>query len=91
MPELLSVCFARNFDHAIAPCVVRQALDVDTQRRQRSHVTGKRIPVRVRGTSHIMVGSVRNLAAHCPIRRAGQKTARIAQKLQRGDAIHAGD
>lgn len=41
--------------------------------------------------SHIMVGAVRNLAAHCPTRRAGQQTARIARKLQRGDAIYEGD
>lgn len=40
--------------------------------------------------SHIMVGAVRNLAAHCPTRRAGQQTARIAKKLQRGEAIYEG-
>ena len=35
----------------------------------------------------ILVGAVRNLAAHCPTRRAGQQTARIALRLHRGDAI----
>ena len=35
----------------------------------------------------ILVGVVRNLAAHCPTRRAGQQTARIALKLQRGERI----
>ena len=35
----------------------------------------------------ILVGAVRNLAAHCPTRRAGQQTAQIALRLHRGDAI----
>lgn len=35
----------------------------------------------------ILVGAVRNLAAHCPTRRAGQQTANIALRLNRGDAI----
>jgi len=39
---------------------------------------------------NIMVGVVRNLAAHCPTRRAGQQTARIAAKLQRGELIYEG-
>ena len=37
---------------------------------------------------HIMVGVVRGLAAHCPTRRAGQQTARIALRLHRGDAVY---
>lgn len=37
---------------------------------------------------NIMVGVVRNLAAHCPTRRAGQQTALIAAKLQRGEPIY---
>ena len=37
---------------------------------------------------NIMVGVTRNLAAHCPTRRAGQQTARIAAKLQRGEAVY---
>ena len=36
----------------------------------------------------IMVGAVRNLAAHCPTRRAGQQTAEIAARLHRGDRIY---
>jgi len=36
---------------------------------------------------NIMVGVIRNLAAHCPTRRAGEQTARIAAKLQRGERI----
>jgi hypothetical protein len=36
---------------------------------------------------HIMVGVVRNLAAHCPTRRAGQQTADIAQRLHRGEKV----
>ena len=40
--------------------------------------------------THIMVGVVRNLAAHCPTRRAGEQTARIARKLQRGELIYQG-
>jgi hypothetical protein len=35
----------------------------------------------------ILVGAVRNLAAHCPTRRAGQQTATIALRLQRGDKV----
>jgi len=37
---------------------------------------------------NIMVGVTRNLAAHCPTRRAGQQTARIAAKLQSGEAVY---
>jgi len=37
---------------------------------------------------NIFVGVVRNLAAHCPTRRAGQQTAKIAAKLQRGESIY---
>jgi hypothetical protein len=40
---------------------------------------------------NIMVGVVRHLAAHCPTRRAGQQTARIAWKLQHGERIYEGD
>ncbi|MEJ2131906.1 MAG: hypothetical protein P8Y95_09875 [Gammaproteobacteria bacterium] len=36
---------------------------------------------------NIMVGVIRNLAAHCPTRRAGQQTAQIAQRLHRGDKV----
>ena len=36
---------------------------------------------------NIMVGVIRNLAAHCPTRRAGQQTAQIAQRLHRGDKM----
>ena len=39
---------------------------------------------------NIMVGVVRNLAAHCPTRRAGQQTAKIAVKLQHGELIYEG-
>ena len=34
---------------------------------------------------HIWVGVARNLAAHCPTRRAGQQTAIIAERLHRGE------
>jgi nitrite reductase/ring-hydroxylating ferredoxin subunit len=36
---------------------------------------------------HIFVGVARNLAAHCPTRRAGQQTAIIAERLHRGEKI----
>ena len=36
---------------------------------------------------NILVGVIRNLAAHCPTRRAGQQTADIAQRLHRGDKM----
>ncbi len=36
---------------------------------------------------HVLVGAVRNLAAHCPTRRAGLQTATIAQRLHRGDRV----
>ena len=39
---------------------------------------------------HILVGVVRNLAAHCPTRRAGQQTASIALRLHRGDRVYEG-
>ena len=35
----------------------------------------------------ILVGVARNLAAHCPTRRAGQQTAQIAQRLHRGERV----
>ena len=35
----------------------------------------------------ILTGAVRNLAAHCPTRRAGQQTATIARRLHRGERI----
>ena len=38
----------------------------------------------------IMVGVVRNLAAHCPTRRAGDQTAEIAQRLHAGEKIFEG-
>lgn len=40
---------------------------------------------------HIMVGIVRNLAAHCPTRRASGQTASIARRLHRGDAVYEED
>ena len=36
---------------------------------------------------HILVGVARNLAAHCPTRRAGQQTAIIAERLHRGEKM----
>ena len=36
---------------------------------------------------HIFVGVARNLAAHCPTRRAGQQTAQIAERLHRGERV----
>jgi len=38
-----------------------------------------------------MVGVIRNLAAHCPTRRAGQQTSQIAQRLHRGDKVFEED
>ena len=40
---------------------------------------------------HIMIGVVRNLAAHCPTRRAGEQTADIAQRLHNGEKIFEGE
>ena len=42
-----------------------------------------------RGAEHIMIGVIRNLAAHCPTRRAGYQTAMIARRLQRGEELFA--
>ncbi|HEY6598138.1 MAG TPA: hypothetical protein VIZ30_02450 [Pseudomonadales bacterium] len=39
---------------------------------------------------HILVGVARNLAAHCPTRRAGQQTAIIAARLHRGEKMFEG-
>ena len=38
-------------------------------------------------TTQLFVGVARNLAAHCPTRRAGYQTARIAQRLHRGEKV----
>ena len=40
---------------------------------------------------HIMIGVVRNLAAHCPTRRAGEQTADIARRLHNGEKIFEGE
>lgn len=40
---------------------------------------------------NITVGVIRNLAAHCPTRRAGQQTTQIAQRLHRGDKVFEED
>ena len=40
---------------------------------------------------HLMVGVARNLAAHCPTRRAGLSTALIARRLHRGQALYEDD
>lgn len=40
---------------------------------------------------NILVGVARNLAAHCPTRRAGQQTADIARRLHRGDKVFEGE
>jgi hypothetical protein len=40
---------------------------------------------------HVMIGVVRNLAAHCPTRRAGEQTADIAQRLHNGEKIFEGE
>jgi len=40
---------------------------------------------------HIMIGVVRNLAAQCPTRRAGEQTADIAQRLHNGEKIFEGE
>ena len=37
---------------------------------------------------HLMVGVARNLAAHCPTRRAGLSTALIARRLHRGQELY---
>ncbi len=39
---------------------------------------------------NILVGVARNLAAHCPTRRAGQQTAIIAARLHRGEKMFEG-
>ena len=44
-----------------------------------------------RGAEQIMVGVVRNLAAHCPTQRAGYQTAVIARRLQHGEELFAED
>ena len=41
-------------------------------------------------SENILVGVVRNLAAHCPTRRAGHQTASIAKRLHRGERIYEG-
>ena len=40
---------------------------------------------------HIMIGVARNLAAHCPTRRAGEQTAEIARRLHNGEKIFEGE
>jgi nitrite reductase/ring-hydroxylating ferredoxin subunit len=46
-------------------------------------------PRQTEKVEQILVGAARNLAAHCPTRRAGQQTADIALRLHRGDAVFA--
>ena len=57
-----------------------------TQTFERERASGaERVSAR---TERLFIGVARNLAAHCPTRRAGQQTAAIARRLQRGERIY---
>ena len=72
---------------AITFATVREDLDFHSLQVLEAGVNQCRAWGEVVQREHILVGVIRNLAAHCPTRRAGQQTANIAQRLHRGEKM----
>lgn len=81
--------FGRLVD-TLAFATLREDLDFHTLQVLEAAATQLAARGNDRGAEQIMVGVVRNLAAHCPTRRAGYQTAMIARRLQRGEELFAG-
>ena len=80
--------FGRLVD-TLAFATLREDLDFHTLQVLEAAATQLAARGNDRGAEQIMVGVVRNLAAHCPTRRAGYQTAMIARRLQRGEELFA--
>lgn len=80
--------FGRLVD-TLAFATLREDLDFHSLQVLEAAVTQLAARGNDRGAEQIMVGVVRNLAAHCPTRRAGYQTALIARRLQRGEELFA--
>ena len=83
---------------ALALATLREDLDFHSVQVLEAAATQTEARERARGdrsaaaasnrTISLFIGVVRNLAAHCPTQRAGQQTALIARRLQRGEHIY---
>ena len=80
--------FARLVD-TLAFATLREDLDFHTLQVLEAAATQLAARGNDGGAEQIMVGVVRNLAAHCPTRRAGYQTAMIARRLQHGEELFA--
>ena len=80
--------FGRLVD-TLAFATLREDLDFHTLQVLEAAVTQVAARGNDPGAEQIMTGVVRNLAAHCPTRRAGYQTAMIARRLQRGEELYA--
>ena len=74
---------------ALTFATVREDLDFHSLQVLEAAVNQCRAWDGIAGTQRedILVGVARNLAAHCPTRRAGQQTAIIAERLHRGEKM----
>ena len=75
----------------LAYATLREDLDFHTLQVLEAAATQLAARGNDRGAEQIMVGVVRNLAAHCPTQRAGYQTAVIARRLQHGEELFADD
>lgn len=82
--------FGRLVDR-LAFATLREDLDFHTLQVLEAAATQIAARGNDKGAEQIMVGVVRNLAAHCPTRRAGYQTAMIARRLQHGEELFAAD
>ena len=81
----------RRLVDRLAYATLREDLDFHTLQVLEAATTQLAARGNDRGAEQIMVGVVRNLAAHCPTQRAGYQTAVIARRLQHGEELFADD
>ena len=81
----------RRLVDRLAFATLREDLDFHTLQVLEAATTQLAARGNDRGAEQIMVGVVRNLAAHCPTQRAGYQTAVIARRLQHGEELFADD
>ena len=79
----------RRLVDRLAFATLREDLDFHTLQVLEAATTQLAARGNDRGAEQIMVGVVRNLAAHCPTQRAGYQTAVIARRLQHGEELFA--
>ena len=79
----------RRLVDTLAFATLREDLDFHTLQVLEAATTQLAARGNDHGAEQIMAGVVRNLAAHCPTRRAGYQTAMIARRLQRGEELFA--